>query len=229
MAKKNKPEEPTILNIDEVYTKSEQFVDKNRKPLTFGISGLAIAILAVLGYQSFIVAPAEASAEEASWKAESYFEMDSLDLAAFGDGYDAGLEEIMLNEPGTAAGQRAAYRMGIFHRDAGAYDEAIAAFEQVNFDDDVVGILSIGNMGDCYVELGDYSKALDQFESAASKAASGLAETVLAPMFLYKAAIVQIEMGDPTGAKGNLDQIVSNYPKSQQFSSAKGLAVSLTK
>jgi TolA-binding protein len=135
----------------------------------------------------------------------------------------------MLNQPGTAAGQRAAYRMGIFHRDAGAYNEAIAAFEQVNFDDDVVGVLSIGNMGDCYVELGDYSEALNHFESAASKASSGLAETVLAPMFLFKAAIVQIELGDNNGAKGNLEQIVSDYPNSQQFSPAKGLATSLTK
>ena len=84
-------------------------------------------------------------------------------------------------------------------------------------------------MGDCYVELGNYSEALNHFESAASKASSGLAETILAPMFLFKAAIVQIELGDSKGAKGNLDQIVSDYPKSQQFSSAKGLAISLTK
>jgi hypothetical protein len=43
-------------------------------------------IVAVLAYQSFIAAPAEAQAEENSWRAESYFEMDSTDLAAYGDG-----------------------------------------------------------------------------------------------------------------------------------------------
>ena len=33
-----------------------------------------------------------------------------------GDGYAAGLEEVMADHEGTAAGQRAAYRMGIYYR-----------------------------------------------------------------------------------------------------------------
>ena len=229
MAKKNQTEEPNLLNVDEVYTKTEQFVDKNRSALTYGIGGLAALILGVLAYQSFVVTPAENGAEEAAWKAESYFEMDSLDLAAYGDGYEAGLEEIMTSEEGTSAGTRAAYRMGIFHRDAGAFDEAIAAFEQVDFSDQVIQVLSSGNIGDCYVELGDLNAALNHFEKAASLASSGLAESVLTPMFLYKAAIVQIELGEKSDAKKKLNRIVEDYPKSQQFKTAKGLASTLAK
>ena len=41
MAKKNQTDEPSLLNVDEVYTKTEQFVDKNRSALTYGIGGLA--------------------------------------------------------------------------------------------------------------------------------------------------------------------------------------------
>ncbi len=229
MAKKNQTDEPNLLNVDEVYTKTEQFVDKNRTSLTVGTGGLVALILGVLAYQSFVVAPAESGAEEAAWRAEAYFEMDSLDLAAFGDGYEAGLEEIMLNESGTSAGTRAAYRMGIYHRDAGAFEEAIAAFENVDFSDEVVRVLSTGNIGDCYVELGNYDAAIGQFEKAASYASSGLSETVLAPMFLYKGAIVNIELGDISSAETKLNRIVNDYPQSQQFNSAKGLVSSLAK
>ena len=47
----------------EVYTKTERFVDENRSTLTYGVGGLAVLILAVIGYQSFVVGPAEAAAE----------------------------------------------------------------------------------------------------------------------------------------------------------------------
>ena len=128
MAKKTKPEDDTLLDVGEVYTKTERFVDENRSNLTYGVGGLAVLILAVIGYQSFVVAPAEASAEVDAWRAENYFEMDSMSLAALGDGYAAGLEEVMADHEGTAVGQRAAYRMGIYYRDAGDFEGAIAAF-----------------------------------------------------------------------------------------------------
>ena len=86
-----------------MYTKTERFVDENRSTLTYGVGGLAVLILAVIGYQSFVVGPAEAAAETDAWRAENYFEMDSMSLAALGDGYAAGLEEVMADHEGTAA------------------------------------------------------------------------------------------------------------------------------
>ena len=44
MAKKTNQEE-TIVNVDELYSKSEQFVDKNRKPLTYGLSVVTLVVL----------------------------------------------------------------------------------------------------------------------------------------------------------------------------------------
>ena len=63
MAKKTKPEDDTLLDVGEVYTKTERFVDENRSTLTYGVGGLAVLILAVIGYQSFVVGPADAAAE----------------------------------------------------------------------------------------------------------------------------------------------------------------------
>lgn len=227
MAKKTKPEDDTLLDVGEVYTKTERFVDENRKSLTYGVGGLAVLIMAVIGYQSFIVGPKEASAETEVWRSENYFELDSLNLAVFGDGYSAGLEEVMMDHAGTPAAQRAAYRMGVYHRDAGDFESAIAAFEEVNVNDGVVQVLATGNIGDCYVELADYEGAQAAFKTAVSSASSSLAEAVLAPMFLYKAALVEIELGDMAQAKSYLDRIVEDYPKSQQKNASVSLAASL--
>jgi tetratricopeptide (TPR) repeat protein len=227
MAKKTKPQDDTLLDVGEAYTKTEKFVDENRSSLTYGIGGVAVLIVAVLAYQSFIAAPAEAQAEETSWRAESYFEMDSVDLAAYGDGFAAGLEEVMNDQSGTAAASRAAYRMGIVHRDAGAFEEAIAAFEQAEASDDVIAVLAVGNIGDCQVELENYAAAKSAFESAISGSEAGMAEAILAPMFLYKAALVEIELNSNSTAKSYLDRIVNDYPKSQQKSGAEAMAASL--
>ena len=55
-----------------IEEKTEKFVDENRSSLTYGIGGVAALIVAVLAYQSFIAAPAEAQAEESSWQMISH-------------------------------------------------------------------------------------------------------------------------------------------------------------
>ena len=180
MAKKTNQEE-TIVNVDELYSKSEQFVDKNRKQLTLGLGGAAALILIVIGYSSLVVAPKNTAAEEAAFMAEHYFAKDSADLAMLGDGFNAGLEEILSDHSGTPAAARAAFELGIMHRDAARFDEAVDAFNQAGFSDDVFGPLTDANIGDCLVELGDLEGAEGHFASAASAAASGLAAKALSP------------------------------------------------
>ena len=227
MAKKNQNDEPIFVDLGNEYTKMEQFVNENRQTLTYGLGGLAVLILAILGYQSFIVRPAETAAEEGAWRAENYFQMDSLDLAARGDGYDPGLEEILNNHDGTKAAARAAYELGVVYRDEGRFEEAIDAFSSADIDDDIIGALAEGSIGDCLVELGNYNEAVSHFEKAASIGASGLGEDVLAPMYLFKAGITKLETGDKAGAKADFERIVNDYPESQQFNTARGMAASL--
>ena len=92
MAKKTNQDE-TVLDVEELYSKSEKFVDDNKKQLSLGLGAVAAVILVVIGYSSLIVAPKNQAAEEASFMAEHYFSKDSADLAMLGDGLSAGLHE----------------------------------------------------------------------------------------------------------------------------------------
>ena len=216
MAKKNAKDE-TIINVDEVYTKTEQFVDKNRKQLTLVLGGAAVIILAFMGYRMLVQLPAENAAEEAIFQAEHYFAMDSLDLAQYGDGFSAGLEEIMEDYSGTYA----------VNRDAGLFEEAIQAFDKVDLDDDVFGPMSLAGMGDCYSELEDYTHAAEYFLKAADAADAGLAGKVLAPSYHYKQAITLIELGRTEEAKDVLSHIASEHPNSRLYPTAVALGESL--
>jgi hypothetical protein len=228
MAKDTKDNDFALIDVQEAYSRTEQFMDKNRKPLLIGISSVAGVFLLILAYQGFVVRPAEAAAEAAIWRAEAYFEMDSLDLAAYGDGFSDGLETVMTEHAGTKAGQRAAYRMGVYHRSKGAWDEAIAAFSEVDFDDDVVGPLAVAGIGDCQVELQQFDEAIASFEDAVGRSENGLAADALAPMFLMKSAIVKLETGDTKGALADFTRIADDYASSQQATLAKGYAASLS-
>ena len=228
MAKKTNQEE-TIVNVDELYSKSEQFVDKNRKQLTLGLGGAAALILIVIGYSSLVVAPKNTAAEEASFMAEHYFAKDSADLAMLGDGLNAGLEEILSDHSGTPAAARAAFELGIMHRDAARFDEAVEAFNQAGFSDNVFGPLTDANIGDCLVELGDLEGAEGHFASAASRAASGLAAKALSPMCSYKRALVLIELGNEDKARGVLEDLAEDFPNSTYAANAIGLAASLAR
>ena len=228
MAKKSNQED-VIVNVDELYSKSEQFVDKNRKQLTMGLGGAAAIILVVIGYSSLVVAPKNTAAEEAAFMAEHYFAKDSSDLAMFGDGLNAGLEEIMNDYSGTPAAARAAFEMGIMHRDAADFEAAVEAFNHAGFNDDVFGPLTDANIGDCLVELGDLEGAEEHFASAASRAASGLAAKALSPMCSYKQALVLLELGEDDKARDVLEDLAEDFPNSTYASNATGLAASLAR
>jgi len=226
MANKKATEE-NIINVDEVYTKTEQFVDKNRKPLTYGLSAVAILVLVFAGYEYLIQAPANAKAENAMFQAEHYFSKDSIELAQYGDGFSAGLEEIMNDHSGTYAASRAAYLIGIANRDAGLFEEAIEAFEEVSLNDDVIKPFALAGIGDCYTDMGDYDSAESYFDDAASVADNGLAADAIAPNFHYKRALVLIELGRSGEAKDELNHIVENHPNSRLYKTAQALGASL--
>ena len=111
------------------------------------------------------------------------------------------------------AAARAAFQLGIMHRDAARFDEAVDAFNQAGFSDDVFGPLVDANLGDCYVELGDLEAAQSHFASAASAAGAGLAAVPLPPC-AYKQALVLIELGNTSKAQRVLEDLASDYPNS---------------
>ena len=98
------------------------------------------------------------------------------------------------------------------HRDAARFDEAVEAFSQAGFSDDVFGPLVDANLGDCYVELGDLDAAQSHFASAASAAGAGLAANALAPMCAYKQALVLIELGN-TSSKTRVGRFGLRLPE----------------
>ena len=224
---KNKGKNNNDINVGEVYTKTEQFVDKNSKALTYIISGAAILIIGVIGFKTLVLDPSNSQAEEAIFTAEHYFSKDSIDLALYGDGFSDGLIAIMENHSGTYAASRASYQVGIAHRDMGMFEEAIKAFKNVHLSDDAIAAYALTGIGDCYTDIGDYAAAEGSFEDAADLADGGLAHAILAPSIHYKRALVLIELDRVSDAKKALAHIISDHPESKYKATAEALNAAL--
>ncbi len=104
MSKNKEENEEVIIDVQEVYSKTETFIEDNKNTLTGIVVGIAIIVGAYLSYTNFYLAPLQEEAQEEMFMAEKYFQNDSMNLAINGDGVHAGFLEIADSYSGTKAG-----------------------------------------------------------------------------------------------------------------------------
>jgi tetratricopeptide (TPR) repeat protein len=210
MAKKNTDD--TIIDVQEVYGKTEAYVEKNKNTLTIIAGAIFVLFAGYFGFTRLYLFPKEKEAAELIWKAEYYFEKDSLDLALNGDGNHFGFMQIADEYSITKYGKLSNYYIGVIHMKKGEYETAIEYLKSGQVDDEITGSVAIGAIGDCYVQLGDYDKGLSYFK----KAAANSDNQFTAPIYLKKAAIVLEEQKDYKSALKLYNQIKTDYPNSAE-------------
>ena len=72
--------------------------------------------------------------------------------------------------------------------------------------------LALGNIGDAFAELKQLKEAIDYYNKAIDKSDNSLT----APIYLNKAALVAIEQKEYKKALEYLERIKNEYPKSQE-------------
>lgn len=211
------------VDLGEVYTRTELFIEKNKKAITYGVGGVLLVVLALLGFRNFVVEPRNTEASELIWKAEYYFEIDSLDKALNGDAEWPGflsIAEQYGSWPSTTSGNLAHYYVGTIYMKQGEYEAAIEHFRKADLDDDILRTMAVGNVGDAMVELDRLDEAVKQFEKAANMTTNDLTT----PMYLMKAGIVHQQTGNWKGAAKAFKRIVAEFPNSNEASQARKYA-----
>ena len=213
MAKTKKQEkaQPKTDELDRL-TSTESFIDKYKKPLIIGGGAIVVILLGVIGYQKFVSEPHELESREVYWPAYYEFEQDSMALAITGSEDFTGMESIAEDYSGTSGGNIANYTMALAAMDQGEYEDAIEYFDACDFEDIVVASMVIGLKGDCYVELDDYSAAVDLFEDAAEREANEFTS----PMFLMKAGLAYEALDQNQDALSAYEKIKTNWSESDE-------------
>lgn len=205
--------------LDQTASKSEQWIEKNKTPLFYGLVAVIVIILGYMGYNKYIVEPTETEAsnelafprkyfDEASTAASS--DVDSL-LQLGLDGADGkyGFVDIADRFGGTKAGNIANYYAGVSYLKLKDYQNAIDYLGKFKSDDDILGPTALGAIGDAFADIDQTKEALEYYEKAANKKDNEFTT----PLFLHKAGKTAMELGEFAKAEKLFQRIKDEYSK----------------
>jgi tetratricopeptide (TPR) repeat protein len=209
MVKKKQAPAPGIEGVEGALTRTEQFIEDNQKWIVRVVTGVLAVVAIIIGVKRFYLNPLEEEAHSQMFVAEQYFEVDSFNLALYGDGNYSGFLQIIDDYGITKASNLANYYAGISFLKSGEYEDAIEYLKKFKSKDKMVAPISTGAIGDAYIELGDAETGLDYYLKAAEISDNNFTT----PMYLMKAGLVYEELGEFGEALELYEQIKRDYPE----------------
>lgn len=210
---KQETEGKNIQAVEEALSKTEHFIERNQKILLYIVLGIIVVVLGVMGFKKYYIAPLNQEAQAQMFMAETYFNMDSLDLAINGDGNYLGFIDIIDEYGLTESANLAHYYLGIAYLKKGQFEDAIDNLKDFDSDDIIVSSMAKGAIGDAYMELGETDKAISYYEEAHTDHAN----IFTSPMFLMKAGLAYESMQNYDKALEQYKKIKSDFPKSYEY------------
>ncbi len=212
MADKKVPVVHEVEEVNEGLETVKGFWEKNKKI----IIGLSTAVIVVVGgwylYKNYIQLPKEEKAAEAIFKAQQYFEKDSLDLALNGDGQSKGFLNTISNYGGTKSGNLAHYYAGVIYLKKGDFNKAIEHLKDFSTDSKQIQMMAYGRLADAYGEAGKKDEAVEYYKKAGNHFPE---DDNASSEFLFRAGYLLETMNKNSEALSFYKQIKEKYPKTQ--------------
>ena len=208
MAKEIKNE--NVEAVVEAVSKTEKFFNENGKVLGIAAAAVVVAAAVIFCVNKFVFQPAQAEAQGQMAVAEEIFRAGDYELALNGDGNVLGFAQI-IDEYGAKAGKAATFYAGVCELQLGNWDLALDYLKAYKGKDAILKARAIACMGDAYVGLEEYTKALGCFEKAAA-----VVDNMFAATYLLKAGVVAEKLGQNEKALAFYTQIQEQYPDSME-------------
>ena len=181
MAKrKNESARTTLEEVNESLTGAAHRIEENKKYIYYALGVIAVVVLLALGYIYGIRNPNLQKAKDGIAKADmAFMQRDTVNaLKEYEKVFDT-----YSNKPA----ERAAFNAAIILYQQGKNKEAAAYLEKYDPHGNMVGPASQSLLGDCYVNMKQYDKAIAAFERAIKLSGENVFYT---PTFMIKKATV---------------------------------------
>ena len=207
-------ENPEVLA--EQISKTEEFLEQNKK-MVFSVGGaLAVIVAAYFLYNYWITNQSQAAQNE-MFQAVYYFEADSLDKALNGDGNNLGFLDIIAEYSMTDAANLAHYYAGACFLKKGEYISAVDQLDDYSSSDLLIQARAYALIGDANLEMGNREEAVSYYK----KAANYNSNEYTSPTYLIKAAVVYELLEDYSSALDCYNIIVEEYVNSSEYQTAR--------
>ena len=208
MAKEIKNEQAEA--VVEAVSKTEKFFQENGKRLAIISAVIVVLCVVVFCWFKFAYQPKVAEAQGQMAVAEQNFRAGNYEVALNGDGNALGFVQVM-DEYGKKAGKAVYFYAGVCELQLGEWEQAIKYLEAYKGNDAILAARATACIGDAYVGLEDYNKALGYFEKAAAAA-----DNMFAAGYLLKAGAVAEKLGENAKALSFYKKIKDQYPQSME-------------
>jgi tetratricopeptide (TPR) repeat protein len=196
---KNKASQ-TETEVDVAISKTEAFVENNKKRFFWGAI-IIVAVVLVVSVWNWYNSGRNSKAQDEIYSAQFLFEAGQYDEAL------ASFEDVIDSYGSTKTGNLAKAYAGLCNKELKNYDAAINYLKEFSGSDMLIAPAIEAALGDCYVETADYAKAVKCFE----KAATATNNEAFSPLYLKKAGLAYEAMGDKEGALKAYNAIKTNW------------------
>ena len=195
---------------------SEEFVRRNRNLLLGTLVAVIAVVAAAFGYNYWRTQQNDLG-QTALFRAENYWEADSLAKAMQGDGKHPGLAKVANEYSGTKAGNIADFCAGVAALKQGKYSEAYNYLDKFSSNDYLLQSRTYSLMGDAQSQQGKYKEAADLY----AKAADHNANEQFSPIYVLKQGGALEAAKDNAGALKAYDRIINDYPSAPEVADAR--------
>ena len=187
--------------------------DTRRNLILIALAILVLLVAAIVGYRALVTEPNERKAGESMFRAQQYFNQDSLKLALNGDNINLGFLKIISRYSGTKSANLAHFYAGYCYLRMGDFNNAVKYLKDFSTSSQQVEARATSLLGDAYSELnkkeeaaGQYSKAGKMFEK----------DDYNSPKYLFRAAFLYESLGKNKEAVENYRLIKEKYARSEE-------------
>jgi tetratricopeptide (TPR) repeat protein len=213
MADKKVQDVEEVVEVNESLETVKGFWERNKKV----ILGLSTAIIVVIGgyyiYKNFIQQPKEDKAAEAMFRAEEYYQKDSLDVALNGDGQNKGFLYVANNYDGTKAGNLAHFYAGVIYLKKQDFNNAIKHLKDFSTDSKQIQMLAYGRLADAYSEANKKEDAVEYYKKAGKYFPE---DEYNSSEFLFRAGYLLEAMNKNNEAVEQYKVIKEKYPRTEK-------------
>jgi len=211
-AKAKETKEQPAIDIEGAFDKTEHYIEQNRKSLLLIVGGVVLLVGIFFLWKYVYLRPRSEKAAIGMFKAEMLWAKDSFNLSINGSGDTTGFSTIVDKYGMTNSGNLSKYYLGVAYLRTGDYNKAIETLKDFDSDDMFLSSMTLGLIGDAYMEKGEADQAIDYYLKAAKKNPNKLTS----PVYLKKAAYAYEDKGNKADALKLYEQIKSEFPESQE-------------
>ena len=207
----NKQENTYEEVVTETVGKTEAFLEKNQKLVTWVLVAIFVVIGGYFANKYLIAQPRAEKASAEMFAAIQNFNAEEWQVALDGDGNYAGFLEVIDNYGSTPQASLAAHYAGICYLKLGDKENALEYLAKYNATKgapaEIVNAQNYGLQGDIVADGGDLKKAAALYRKAIEASENSLTT----PCYLKKLGLVEEAMGNTAAALAAYQRIADEF------------------